>query len=338
MKYAIIDLEWSGKPYENIVQIGGIKFDEKNKEISRFYKVVRPSVQLRQDELDFMHLSADEVNSGISITSAARQLIFWLGGCRELIVWSPDAQQMLYKFLCRYEDPMYHKITVLQYEYARQVGGISFAKVCKKFGIKICTPLHISINDCVYLASVYRILYDIPSWVDQKTVITKSSDEKQYRKSYSSCKFIALSGSGIFHRKNCRYICEKDDSRKIVLFNSNHAITLGYKPCKYCKPEIKIAKREKWDYDEIEDFCNALNLECVIYPKWIQVITGISSWLFKSEGDTIVLHHSNKLRRNYSKSNKCKEDYHEQQERFKDPLDAVFYIYCHDKAALKVQG
>ena len=85
MKYAIIDLEWSSKPYENIVQIGEIKFDEKNKEISRFYKVVRPSVQLRQEELDFMHLSADAVDSGIGIVSATKQFIFWLSGCVSLL-------------------------------------------------------------------------------------------------------------------------------------------------------------------------------------------------------------------------------------------------------------
>ena len=27
------------------------------------------------------------------------------------------------------------------------------------------------------------------------------------------------------------------------------------------------------------------------------------------------------------------EDYHEQQKRFTDPMDAVYYIYCHDKSA-----
>lgn len=337
MKYAIIDLEWLSKPYKNIVQIGGIMFDNDNKEISRFYKIIRPAVKLRQKEADFMHLTADALNSGISITSAAKQFIFWLNGCRELIVWSEDAQQMLHELLSEYEDMMYHKIIALKCKYKIQLGEASFENTCKRFGIKICNPLHISINDCIYLASVYRILYNIPPWVDKRTVIAKSFDAKQYRKSYSNCTYTALPESSVFHRKSCHYIYEKNNDRKISFFNSEHAVILGYEPCKCCKPDTANVIREKWNYDEIEEYCSALKLRCVIYPECIYVTTDISSWFFKSGKDTIVLYHSNFFRRNHYKHNKWKEDYHEQQKRFDDPMDAVYYIYCHDKSASKAR-
>ncbi len=340
MKYCIVDLEWIRHPKTYIVQIGAIMFNEDDNEVSRFFRVIKPSCEYSPESIKFMPITANEIDSGVSFDDALRQFVSWLNGCYELLVWDDDARSLLYTILKNYERLPYHKIISLRKELKPVNGERSFKETCKRLGIKIRAPLHNSINDCTYLSSVYRILRNSPPWASEEVEIRYCDDGKTvFENCLNSCLFITMQGSKTYHRKTCYHIRNKTEEKKILLFNMTHSQIIGCEPCKDCMDEKEQAKRFKavyytkrqvWDYDALEQYCKSLKIKCTVYPDWVYVITNMSTWFFKRDVPEILLFHENYIKRN-TKKNKWKEDYHIQNKRFKDPMEAVYYIYCHDK-------
>ena len=128
-----------------------------------------------------------------------------------------------------------------------------------------------------------------------------------------------------------------------MLFNITHPYIIGCEPCKNCMDEKEQAKRTKivyytkrvkWDYDVLEHYCDSLGIKCNIYSDWVYIYTGLSTWFFRRDVPEITLFHENYIKHN-TKKNKWGQDYHKQNKQFYDPLEAVYYIYCHDKAGYK---
>ena len=309
-------------------------YDDEYKEISRFDKQIHPDVKHRKN-VENANLPLDEINSGDSLASAVNRFIYWLNGCRELVVWGKETRDLLEELLQKYEGISYHKIIAIQEDYVSKLSMYSFEKICNRLGITLRMPMNKGENNCERLCMLYRIVSNSPEWLSPRMTVSVMIDEKQYKKCSAHCKYAALVNGQAYHCKNCRFLKKRDDNEIILLFNDNHAMTLGYVPCKCCISTTSVSVRKKWDFDEIKEYCKALNMKCIIYPDSIQIKTEISSWLFQSETHTIVLYHENCYKRNNISNKKRKDYYHIQEKMFDDPMEAIFYIYCHDKAGNK---
>lgn len=322
MIFAVIDIEWVGGPLGNIVQLGGIMYDEYFNEKRRFYRIVKPC-KYKEEDLAFMNLGKEDVESGVDINTAACEFRKWLGNCRKIVVWSEQTRVQLEKLLRRYATYHYARTTALQEEYKSFLGTRSFCRICECYNIPVNKQMHISINDCEYLGALYKILWNTPSSELKNTV----------KRSVKKAKYHVLKNSTIYHDNNCRYIKERLRMDKLPIVNSIHADVLGLKPCKCCNPEqaelIPVPPVE-WYEEDVEKFCEALNLRCEIYFNTIHIHSDISTWYFRRNTSKVKLNHQN-LYANHNGHHKFKHDYHDQNLIFSDPMDAIWYIYKHDK-------
>lgn len=304
MRYAIVDLEWIKKPYINLIQIGGIMYDEDHKEISRYYSVCRPNkgIKLKQRDIECTDLSVADVMGAVNHLTAIKGLLFWLTGCRSVIVWGKDTLKLLDSILQRYSRTEIQLCDIKdKYKCFKKIEFY-----CRKYGIEMKEPIRNAVNDCLNTFEVYRAL------------------EK------NRPAFIALRGSKVFHRIGCRYIKGKDTH---IFFQSiSEAESKGFCPCRSCAPDtadtFTRSYRAKWDRDDIITCCDRFGFDCKIDGGIIFIDTKASSWYFEMDSSSVKLYHSGK----YNKRFNCEGQsfYHLQKKNFSDPVEAIKYIGAHD--------
>lgn len=322
MDFAVIDIEWLNGPIENIVQLGAIMYDENFKEKRRFYRVLKPC-KYKEKDISFMHLTTDDIEAGVDFRTAFRKFRHWLGKCRNFIVWSEQSRIRLEAIMRKYATCHFVRVTALQEEYKNFFCCFSFDRICELCGIALKKPLHIAINDCEYLGKVFKIVHNT-KLTRKKRAISTHLEKSEH---------CTLSGSNTYHKNSCRYIKGKSGENKIAIINSVHADVLGLKPCKCCNPdqaELIPVPPIEWYEDDIEKFCEILNLRCEIFFNTIYIYTDISAWYFRRNTSKIRLNHQN-MYLNHNGHHKCKSDFHSQKAIFEDPMDAIWYIYKHDK-------
>lgn len=334
MRYAVIDIEWFNKPFFMISQIGGIMFDGNHKELSRIYHTIKTDVKPLKKEMEQFGFEPDMFEKAIGRKRAMKDFNYWLCGCNKVILWSKETEEVLKKLFETYKPSVYPDIVVVNSEYKACFNYGSFKKHCKRYGIKIDKPMHIAINDCEYLSKLYRIVSDETFPVSDKKKL-KSEDEQRISDLEIS-PYRAIDGSGVFHHKECHYVKNSDVHKLIPLFNYCHADVLGYTPCKCCKPASAVQHTDivKWDFEGIKQYCRKLKIDCKVRNDLIYIITPLATWFFFTNRMYIILYHENHNKKTSAQKSQPKM-FHIQSKTFTDPMDAIFYIYCHDLSAEK---
>lgn len=342
MNYAAVDVEWTGyskKP----VQLGAILLDDEGRELSRLHRVIRPPTGKEWKDIGFMGLSEEELRGAVCITAAVRDFFKFIGKCRQVYVWGEESKQLLYSLRDRFCPEYEVSITVLQ---GREgIGLSSFKKTCAGLGIQTDKPLHHSMNDCEYITEMLVRLRRAKKSEEKESPRLKYVKREENHAAPADSAFLALKGRTVFHRPECRFVSGRADNELVGFYDHLHASMSGLTPCKCCRPEKKKhsqpesktaetqPKEDKWDTENIMQYCESLQLSCRVYDKIIYIFTGAAEWYFMRNKDKIVLHHENWLYKN----NRSKWGYgfHVQEKRFTDPKEAIYYIYCHDKKFMR---
>lgn len=348
MYYAAVDAEWTGynkKP----VQLGAILLDDEGRELSRLHRVIRPPSGTEWRDIDFMGLSEEELRGAVSITAAVKELFRFIGKCRQIYVWGEESSKLLYSLRDRFCPEYEVNITVLQGR--EDVGNSSFKKTCEGLGIQTDKPFHHSMNDCEYIT---EMLARIRRAKKSSGIIKNEPPRLKYVKREETnapaedSRFLAVKGRTVFHRPECRFVSGRSADSLMGYYDALHAEMSGLIPCKCCRPEKKKPKcspakqksssaqpkPDKWDTDNIMEYCESLELDCRVYDKVIYIYTGAAELYFKRNKDKIILHHENWLYKK-KRSSKWADDFHIQEKQFTDPKEAIFYIYCHDKKLIR---
>lgn len=349
MYYAAADVEWTGyckKP----VQLGAILLDDEGRELSRLHRVIRPPTGEKWKDIGFMGLSEEELRGAVCITAAVRDFFKFIGKCSVVYVWGEESKVLLYSLRDRFCPEYEVSITVLQ---GREgIGLSSFKKTCAKLGITVDKPMHHSMNDCEYITEMLVRLRREKKAVDS---VRKEAPRLKYVKreetkaSIEDSAFLAVNGRTVFHRPDCRFVSGRAVFELTGYYDYFHAKMSGLAPCKCCRPEkekpkynsdkpkpsVSQQKPDKWDTENIRQYCESLQLSCRVYDKIIYIFTGAAEWYFMRNKDKIVLHHENWLYKN--NCSKWGYGFHVQEKRFTDPKEAIFYIYCHDKKYMRAR-
>ena len=334
MRYAVVDVEWVNQPYMALAQIGGIMFDSRHKEISRLYHIVKLDTKKLKKGIKRAGFDPEMFKNGVSKSYAVKNFIHWLWGCNRIVVWSKDSADVLRDIFKSYKPTVHPDIIVVQEEYKQYLSHYSFEKVCMRYSIKMDKPLHISINDCEYLSKLYRIVLN--GDLSQSTEKFKTAEE-QHNADVDACQYWAIAGSTVFHNRDCRYVKTCNTEKVHPLFSYGHADILGYTPCKCCSPQApgQYPYIVEWDFDAIRRYCNKLKVRCQISNELIYITTGVSTWFFFVNRTYIILHHENWTKNPTKARSNSPKSFHVQDISFTDPIDAIFYIYCHDAKMLK---
>ena len=347
MYYAAADVEWAGyskKP----VQLGAILLDDEGRELSRLYRVIRPPSGTEWRDIEFMGISEDELRGAVPIAAAVKEFFKFIGKCRQVYVWGEESKELLYRLKDRF-CPGY-EVSIIVLQGREDVGNSSFKKTCEKLGIQLGKPLHHSMNDCEYIRKMIGRLRQTKKTADKvqnEAPRLKYVKREEIKASVEDSAFLAVKGRTVFHRPECRFVAGRAADELTGYYDHLHAKMSGLTPCKCCRPEKEKPKYsqskpkspqaqlkpDKWDTDNIRQYCESLELKCQVYDKIIYIFTGAAEWYFKRNSDKIVLHHENWLRKkNYAK---WEDGFHVQEKRFTDPKEAIYYIYCHDKKFMR---
>lgn len=147
----------------------------------------------------------------------------------------------------------------------------------------------------------------------------------EVQKNYS---FFAVKNRVVFHRPGCRFISGKSAKELVGLFDYDEGRMMGMTPCNCCAPQREKQPYE-WDTRAIESLCERLGIGCDVGEKAVSITTAVAQWRFYCSKENIVLHHESWLYKNrkYGKW----AGFEIRDKVFPEPLEAVFYVYCHDK-------
>lgn len=142
--------------------------------------------------------------------------------------------------------------------------------------------------------------------------------------------FFAVKNRAVFHRHDCRFISGKAESELVGLCDYDEGRLMGMTPCNCCCPEREEHLQERrWDRPAIESLCEKLGICCDVSEGSVSIITGAARWCFYRSKENIVLHHESWLYKNRKYGKRA--GFEIRDKLFSEPLEAVFYVYCHDK-------
>ena len=125
MSFAVVDIEWTYGIPGDIVQLASIMYGDGFNEIKRFQCIVK-TTRYRNKDLAFMNLTKEEIEAGLDIKSAVKRFSYWLGNCRNFIVWSKNTKQKLIYLINKYDLRHFGRILALQEEYNEYFSFFSF--------------------------------------------------------------------------------------------------------------------------------------------------------------------------------------------------------------------
>ncbi|MGN0639264.1 MAG: hypothetical protein ACI4J0_12905 [Huintestinicola sp.] len=142
--------------------------------------------------------------------------------------------------------------------------------------------------------------------------------------------FFAVKNRAVFHRPECRFISGKSPKELMGLFDYDEGRMMGMTPCNCCAPQREArSEGRRWDALAIESLCERLGIGCDVGEKAVCITTGAAEWRVYPGSDKIVLHHESWLYKNRKYGKRA--GFEIRDKLFAEPLEAVFYVYCHDK-------
>lgn len=156
--------------------------------------------------------------------------------------------------------------------------------------------------------------------------------------------FIGDQSDHTYHRKDSECV-ELYVTKNAMVGLGRNPESKGFHPCPFCHPEQfelppkkPTPKRRKTRADLTQDELIKIAEEYGIHLDFIgpnvYVTTIAGEWFFDYNVRPIVLHHKNN-RVFLSRNGKPKSHYHEQEYTFPNPLEAIKYIFRHERAAVQ---
>ncbi len=156
--------------------------------------------------------------------------------------------------------------------------------------------------------------------------------------------FIGDTANNLYHRKSSQCL-ELYVKRKDMVGLGRDPASRGLRPCPLCRPELvelppapretgKKKSRANITKEALMAAAEGYGLHLEFIGPNLYVTTIAGEWYFNYVDRPIMLHHkNNKLY--LDRTGKPKRYYHNQDITFPSPLDAIQYIYRHERAAFK---
>ena len=177
MNYILLDLEWNQAYYEQsqavqkrlncrlrgeVIQIGAVKMDGKNRLIGSFSVIVRPRYfrRIHRHVMQLTGITQEMIDRGSPLPEAAERFRRWCGEDAVLLTWGPDDVPMFTDNLRAHGLPTdwVPPVYDLQIIYNRQTDGSSRQRsleyAMEQFGIEQHLPAHDALNDAYFTALV----------------------------------------------------------------------------------------------------------------------------------------------------------------------------------------
>lgn len=275
MKYIVMDLEWNqGRladselqkriPFE-IIEIGAVKLREDRSVEDRFYRIIRPVLYTKLDEItqSLIHMEQQELMNGESFSDVISEFFEWCGSDYRFCTWGDvdllelqrnmDYHGIDNKLTGVIKFCDIQKLFSLQEEGKKNPHTLEYA--VDYYGIERQAEFHRALADAEYTVKVFQKIK--PSYVDTFYSLDhyhnpKTQEEEVYAEFKTYSKFISReynSREEIFRDRKMMqlhcFLCKRPVKKKINWFGTNQKnyYCLGY--CKdhgYLKGRIQINK------------------------------------------------------------------------------------------------
>jgi methylphosphotriester-DNA--protein-cysteine methyltransferase len=153
--------------------------------------------------------------------------------------------------------------------------------------------------------------------------------------------FWAGKGYKHFHSRNCRCIQGIDHLQGFATYEA--AVSVGYKPCKFCKPSsaqnaalsipIFSQPRNNETVESLQQLCRKYDYTCEVRDTYFYLQTSVGKWRFPMQSSPVSLEHINLV---VTPDNA--DQYHVQPRIFLSMTDVILYIKQHDDTLLSRIG
>ena len=224
MAIVVLDLEWNGAfckklggYFNEIIEIGAVRLDERLEIADRFDAVIRPRVsrKLTHWVTDLTGYTDEQVRSGITFAQAMERLHRFIGDeGATLLTWSTTDLTVFMEncryyyeeehipFVSRYLDLQAYAQRRLSLDTAQQVGLAKFAELLGMDSESL--DLHHAIDDSVLSARILKRVYDKASFC----AAVRATDEEFYRRINFKPTFVRELDDPAVRQKDFRFRCE----------------------------------------------------------------------------------------------------------------------------------
>ncbi len=223
MDFIVADLEWNGAYtakahgyFNEIIEIGAVKLDDRMEPTDSFHAVVRPVVSTKLSTIvkDLTSITPEELETGMPFSQAVSRMRKWAGGDSVLLTWSTTDLLVLMEN-CRYflgteKIPFMSRYADLQAycQWRTGVGSsqqIGLSKACELLGIpEDGMDLHRALDDSRLTAEVLRHVYEPDSFGEWM----KPADEKFYERLNFKTTIINDIESPLIKRSDLLFRCD----------------------------------------------------------------------------------------------------------------------------------
>ena len=224
MAIVVLDLEWNGAfckkvggYFNEIIEIGAVRLDDRLTIADRFDAVIRPRVsrKLTHWVTDLTGYTDEQVRGGITFNEAMERLHRFIGDeDATLLTWSTTDLTVFMEncryyygderipFVSRYLDLQAYTQRWLALDASQQVG---LAKAAELLGMNSeALALHHAIDDSVLSAQILQRVYDKASFRSA----VRPTDEEFYRRIHFKPTFVRELDDPAVRQKDFRFRCE----------------------------------------------------------------------------------------------------------------------------------
>lgn len=271
--YIIFDLEWnnaynysSQKPFNEIIEIGALKLDEKLNIVDSFKQLVKPQLakKLSSRCKRLTKITNEEIReNGIPFETAIADFSQWARGKDNIFMsWSNSDLYVLssnflrflsncnVNFMDNYCDAQKYCMSFVPESENENNNQIGLSRCAELFGIEVdITKLHRALSDCYVTAECLKKVFDKDKFAEYVQPCDSSFFERILYKPYMICEPV----SDLFDVNSVKLFCPGCDTEMSRVSNieiRNKAFNFAVR-CPKCNKSYWAFVRAKKTYDEV---------------------------------------------------------------------------------------
>lgn len=273
MNFVILDLEWDSTYYvkehrffNQIIQIGAVKLDEKLNIVDTFEQTVRSSIskKLSKRFTELTGITKEMMEQGVTLCNAVKLYNEWAGEDTVMLTWSTSDLYAIYENVkCILENKVqfnFKKYVDLQSyvqchlkECGHEFNGqISLSNAAEMLGISYDElELHTAKDDCVLASEIFTLTYNKDKF--SSFVRDASGAEFYKRLTYKAHHLTSIHDDSI-QKEDLKFSCDVcgNEAKRMSSWKYKNRWFLATFYCKYCKKRFVGRVSFKKTYDDVQ--------------------------------------------------------------------------------------
>lgn len=273
MNYIILDLEWDSTYYvkehrffNQIIQIGAVKLDEKLNLVDTFQVTVKSSIskKLSKRFTELTGITKEMMEQGVPLCSAVEAYNKWAGADNIMLTWSTSDLYAIYENVkcilenkvafnfCKYADLQSYVQNFLKENGNELSGQISLSHAAELMSVSFeDLALHTAKDDCILAAALFKKTFNKENF---RSYIRDASKAEFYKRlTYKTHHLTSIHDDSI-QKDDLKFSCDVcgKEAKRLTSWKYKNRWFLATFYCKHCKKRFVGRVSFKKTYDDLQ--------------------------------------------------------------------------------------